>query len=85
MVDDNRLEVRSTSYSLIDVVSASGGLLTGAYYLFIPLANLPSRLNFDLGVISLLFLARTAKNKQSLYHGQKFAEKMPREWKHTRV
>lgn len=46
---------------MIDVLSASGGLISGIYYSFIPVALTFSRLSFDLGVISLLFLARSSK------------------------
>lgn len=52
--------IKTTAYSVIDLLSASGGLISGIYYSFIPIALTFSRLSFDLGVMSLLFLARTA-------------------------
>ena len=58
---DHTKTIHTTAYSVIDMVSASGGLITGVYYSFIPIALTFSRLSFNLGVISLLFLARSSK------------------------
>ena len=59
---DHTKTIHTTAYSLIDLMSASGGLITGVYYTFIPIALTFSRLSFNLGVMSLLFLARSSKS-----------------------
>ena len=45
-------------YSFIDLLSASGGTITGIQACVAPFAALFSRLSFDLGVIGLMYLAR---------------------------
>ena len=53
-----------TSFSFIDLVSASGGIITGLMAVFGPIAGLFSKLNFELGVISLLFSAKSIDHDQ---------------------
>ena len=47
------------AYSLIDLLSAAGGIFSGLKYLFAPMAQMFSVLSFNLGVLNLLFLAKT--------------------------
>lgn len=56
------------AFAFLDLISASGGLITGLYYALIPLAGVFSRLRFEVGLISLLFLARTNASK----HNERF-------------
>jgi hypothetical protein len=48
------------AYSFIDLVSASGGIIKGLQAVFTPIAAMFSILSFDLSILSLLFLARSA-------------------------
>ena len=57
-MDNKQQSYVFTSYSFIDLVSASGGIITGLMALFGPIAALFSKLQFELGVISLLFSAK---------------------------
>lgn len=47
------------AYSFIDLVADSGGLATALMYIIRPIAGLFSKLKFELGVLTLLFSART--------------------------
>lgn len=60
-----------TSYCFLDLVSASGGIISGMIAVFGPLAGLFSRLNFDLGVMELLFSARTLEDVEPSNEDQK--------------
>lgn len=75
---------RADAFSILDLLSKSGGLIAGIYYAFIPLAILPSRLSFDLGVISLLFMARSAKNQGAIY-AKSLGGDMPKDWNYMKV
>lgn len=55
------LQIKTTRYLVIDMLSDSGGLVGGIYACFNPIATIFSRLTFDLSVIGLLFMARTTK------------------------
>ena len=59
-------EIVYTAYSLIDMVSASGGIIAGLLAVFGPVAELFSRLTFDLSVMAILFRARTTRIDESL-------------------
>lgn len=48
-----------TAYSFLDLVSASGGIITGMFYIAAPIAMTFSKMSFDLGVMKLLFMAKT--------------------------
>lgn len=50
--------IKTTAYSFVDLLAESGGLLSGLYYSTIPIALTFSRFSFNLGVISLLFMAK---------------------------
>ena len=68
-------EIRTTAYSIIDMLSASGGLVSGMYYAAIPIASTFSRLSFELGVISLLYLAKSSQVYKSLQIFQNMFDK----------
>lgn len=62
---DKHKLIQTTAYSLVDLLSDSGGLISGAYTGFTPVAKTFSKLSFELGVISLLFLAKSTRVKGS--------------------
>ena len=58
---DQVKQYRYIAYSFIDLLSASGGLLSSMYYGAIPVALLFSRFQYETGVMSLLFTAKSSK------------------------
>ena len=57
---DKYKTITTTAYSLIDMAADSGGLVSGFYAAVTPIATIFSRLQFELGIMSLLFMARSA-------------------------
>ena len=47
-----------TAYSFLDLVSASGGIISGMLAVAAPIAAIFSNLSWDLGVMRLLFTAK---------------------------
>ena len=60
---DKTLKIRRTAYSYIDALSASGGLITGLYYTFTPFALIFSNFSMEIGILSLLFLGKSVKER----------------------
>ena len=48
-----------TAYSFLDLLSASGGIISGMLAVSAPVAAIFSRLSWNLGVMKLLFMAKT--------------------------
>lgn len=59
MKDKNRRTLIYTAYSYINLVEASGGIIAGMTALLAPVGEMLSGLSFDLGVMSLLFMAKS--------------------------
>lgn len=58
---DKQRYLRYTAYSMLDLISASGGIITGLLTLASPIAKTFSKLAFELGIMRLLFMAKTYK------------------------
>lgn len=62
MKDKNRRTLIYTAYSYINLLEDSGGIIGAITGIFAPIGVMLSGLSFDLGVMSLLFMAKS-KNK----------------------
>ena len=59
MKDKNHRKLIYTAYSYINLLESSGGIIGGMIAMIAPVGEMLSGLSFDLGVMSLLFMAKS--------------------------
>jgi len=66
---NERRVIIKKAHSIVDLLSASGGMIAVVFICLMKFATAFSRLSFELGVISLMFLARSTNIRSDYGNG----------------
>ena len=67
-MNESRVIIKK-AHSIVELLSASGGMIAVVFICFMSFATAFSKLSFDLGVISLMFLARSTNIRSDYGNG----------------
>ena len=82
---DKEQIITYTAFSFLDLLSASGGIISGLLAVFGPIAAIFSTMSWNLGVMRLLFMAKTNKIPGSKENEFKYRRVSVSNWEFLRL